>query len=117
MDVRFARSPKDGCFNDFDKPDGSLLYLLQDPHSLGGGGSGSCSPGKFLNFRSPDWHFLRFKNEIQAENNKKIARWEENNSLVHLLIFIGNHVTKFSGGKMIATGGGGANSIPRGANS
>ena len=41
---RFARSQKEGCFNDFkltltsDEPDESWIFLLQDPHLLGGSG-------------------------------------------------------------------------------
>ena len=58
---RFAKSLEEGCLNDFkltltsDKPDESWLFLLQDPHLVGG--SGGMLSQNILNLRIPEWPF------------------------------------------------------------
>ena len=66
-------------------------YSCLKTRTSSGGGGGGGRP------EVQNGHFLGFKGEIHAVNN----------SLVPLLVFIRKQVSNFSGGKTIATWGGG----------
>ena len=58
-----------------------------------------------LSSKVQNGHFLLFKGGINAEINKKIARLEENNSLVPLPKFIGTNPANFLGAELMRLGG------------